>query len=90
MLASSARSVASVLARLPKIGAVLLAIDAVVMVHLFTPDRQPWPTDDNAEELRASTRKLLDLVEREHVTLTVFGHDGAQWQNLVKARDYYE
>lgn len=80
----------SALVTLPHTGPVLLAIDAVVMQPLFTPDRIPWPTDDNEEQLRASTRKLLDLVEREHVELVVFGHDGAQWKTLKKAPEYYD
>ncbi len=80
----------SVLVHLPQTGSVLLAIDAVVMQHLFTPDRKKWPTDDNEEQLRTSTRKLLDLVEREHVALVIFGHDGQQWQTLKKAPTYYE
>src|SRR5215469_182468 len=80
----------SVLLRLPQTGPVLLAIDAVVLQRLFTPDRRAWPTDDNEEHLRASTRKLLLLVEREHVALVIFGHDGEQWQALKKAPDYYE
>ena len=42
------------------------------------------------EELRASTRKLLELVKRERVTLVIFGHDGRQWQTLKRAPDYYE
>ncbi len=80
----------SVLVRLPQTGKVLLAIDAVMMQRLFTPDRQAWPMDDNEEQLRASTRKLLDLVEREQVALVIFGHDGEQWQMLKKAPAYYE
>jgi N-acyl homoserine lactone hydrolase len=80
----------SVLVRLPKTGPVLLAIDAVAMQRLFTPDRRAWPGDDNEEQLRASTRKLLDLVARERVALVVFGHDGQQWQTLRKAPAYYE
>jgi len=80
----------SVLLRLPQTGKVLLAIDAVVLQRLFTPDRRAWPTDDNEEQLHASTRRLLDLVEREHVALVIFGHDGEQWQTLKKAPDYYE
>jgi N-acyl homoserine lactone hydrolase len=80
----------SVLVSLPNSGAILLAIDAVVIAQLFTPERQAWPTDDNQEELRASTRKLLDLVGREGVQLVVFGHDGRQWQTLVKAPAYYD
>ena len=80
----------SVLLRLPQTGTVLLAIDAVVLQRLFIPERRAWPDDDNEEQLRASTRKLLDLVEREHVALVIFGHDGHQWQALKKAPDYYE
>jgi N-acyl homoserine lactone hydrolase len=61
-----------------------------MMQRTFTPDRQAWPGDDNEEQLRASTRKLLALVEREHVALVIFGHDGQQWQTLKKAPAYYE
>ncbi len=67
----------------------LLAIDAVVMERLFTPERRAWPMDDNEEQLRTSTRKLLDIVERDHVTLIVFGHDGQQWKTLKVAPEYY-
>jgi len=80
----------SVLVRLPQTGAVLLAIDAVVMQRLFTMDRRAWPNDDNEEQLLASTRKLLDVVEREQVQLVVFGHDGQQWKGLKKAPEFYE
>jgi N-acyl homoserine lactone hydrolase len=79
----------SVLIRLPQTGAVLLAIDAVLLQRLFTPDRKAWPLE-NEEQLRASTRKLLNMVEREHVALVIFGHDGLQWQTLKKAPAYYE
>jgi N-acyl homoserine lactone hydrolase len=80
----------SVLVRLPRTGPVLLAIDAVVMQRLFTPDRKAWPTDDNEDQLRASTRKLLELSAREQVALVIFGHDGTQWQTLKKAPAYYD
>lgn len=80
----------SALVHLPQTGAVLLAIDAVVMQRLFTIERRAWPSDDNEEQLRASTAKLLNVVERENVTLTVFGHDGLQWETLKKAPEYYE
>lgn len=80
----------SVLVNLPQTGKVLLAIDAVIMQRLFTPERQKGPMDDNEEQLRSSTQKLLDLVEREHVALVVFGHDGQQWRTLKKAPAYYE
>jgi len=39
--------------------------------------------------LRASTRKLLELGQREPVQLTIFGHDGDQWRTLKKAPDFY-
>ncbi len=79
----------SVMVKLPQTGKVLLAIDAVAMERSFTPDRRAWPLDDDEEQLRASTRKLLDLVERERVALVIFGHDGQQWQTLRKAPDFY-
>lgn len=80
----------SVLVRLPKTGPVLLAIDAVMLQHLFTAERTAWSNDDNPEQLRISTQKLLDLVERERVGLVVFGHDGQQWETLKTAPEYYE
>ena len=79
----------SVLIDLPGTGPVLLAIDAVMMSRLFVPDRPPWPLDENADELRASTRKLLDLVEHRRIPLVVFGHDASQWRDLRLAPDDY-
>ncbi len=79
----------SVLLHLPQTGPVLLIIDAVAMQRLFTPDRRAWPMDDNEEQLRASTRKLLNIVEHEHVNLVIFGHDGQQWKTLKVAPEYY-
>jgi N-acyl homoserine lactone hydrolase len=80
----------SVLVRLPKTGFVLLAIDAVMLQRQFSVDRQPWPKDDNHEQVVASTCKLLDIVEREQVALTIFGHDGPQWEQLKKAPAFYD
>lgn len=80
----------SVLVHLPHTGPVLLAIDAVSLQRQFTPDRKATPNDDNEEQLRTSTRKLLDVVEHEHVALVVFHHDGAQWKTLKLAPDYYD
>ena len=79
----------SVLVRLPQTGNVLLAIDAVMLQRLFAPDRKAWPLEDEAR-LRASTRKLIDLVTREHIALVIFGHDGLQWESLKKAPAYYD
>src|SRR5450432_1907545 len=80
----------SVLVLLPKTGPVLLTIDAVMMQHTFTPDRKPWPNDENEPQLIASTIKLLDLVKQENINLVVFGHDGTQWQTLKKSPLFYE
>jgi N-acyl homoserine lactone hydrolase len=79
----------SVLLRLPQTGPVLLTIDAVMMQRLFTPDRPAAPVDEDEAQVRASTRKLLSLVEREQVKLVIFGHDGEQWQTLTKAPAFY-
>lgn len=80
----------SVLVRLPKTGAVLLPIDAVPFREGFTRDQQDDGTDPDAEAVRASTIKLLELVEREHVALVIFGHDAEQWKTLKKAPAFYE
>lgn len=80
----------SVLVRLPRIGPVLLAIDAVALQRAFNVDRKASPIDDNEQQLRASTKKLLDLVELEQIKLVVFHHDGQQWSALKKSPEYYD
>lgn len=80
----------SVLVRLPQTGPVLLTIDAVAAQGNFKPDRQAGPMDLDGEKAIASTRKLLDLAQREHVALTIFGHDGPQWETLKKLPEYYQ
>src|SRR6185437_6183233 len=80
----------SVLVRLPKTGAVLLTIDAVPFAESFTRDQQDDGSDPDAAAIRASTNKLLDLVEREQVGLVIFGHERAQWDGLKKLPEYYE
>jgi N-acyl homoserine lactone hydrolase len=80
----------SVLVRLPKTGAVLLTIDAVPFREGFTRDKQDDGTNPDAEAIRSSTIKLLDLVERERVALVIFGHEGEQWKTLKKAPAFYE
>lgn len=78
----------SVLVRLPKTGAILLTIDAVPFGEGFT--QQGDASNPDAEAIRASTIKLLDLVEREHIGLVIFGHDSKQWEGLKKLPEYYE
>jgi N-acyl homoserine lactone hydrolase len=80
----------SVLVRLPKTGAILLTIDAVPFGEGFTRDEQDNGSNPDAEATRASTIKLLDLVEREHIGLVIFGHDTEQWETLKKAPEFYE
>jgi N-acyl homoserine lactone hydrolase len=80
----------SVLIRLPKTGAILLTIDAVAFKKGFTRDEQDDVNNPDAEATRASTIKLLDLVELEQIELVIFGHENEQWQTLKKAPEFYE
>ena len=79
----------SVLVRLPETGAVVLAVDAVPFARDFTRDGQDDGSPPEAASTRASTVKLLDLVEREHVRLVIFGHDAAQWAGLKMLPEFY-
>ena len=80
----------SVLVRLPKTGAILLPIDAVPFAKDFTRDAQDEGSTPDAAATRASTLKLLDLVEREQIGLVIFGHDQEQWASLKTAPEFYE
>ncbi len=80
----------SVLVRLPKTGTILLTIDAVPFAEGFTRDAPDDGSNPDAAAIRASTIKLLDLVEREQVGLVIFGHDTEQWQSLNSAPAFYE
>jgi N-acyl homoserine lactone hydrolase len=80
----------SVLVRLPNTGAIVLTIDAVPFGAGFTRDASDDGSNPNGEAGRASTIKLLDLVEREHIGLVIFGHDQEQWKTLKQAPAFYE
>ena len=80
----------SALVRLPKTGTILLPIDAAPFREGFTRDEQDDGSNPDAKAIRASTLKLLDLVEREHIGLVIFGHDKEQWETLKKAPEFYE
>ncbi len=80
----------SVLVRLPQTGVVLLTIDAVPFAEGFIRDKPDDGSDPDAAAIRASTNKLLDLVEREQVGLVIFGHEQKQWAGLKKLPEYYE
>jgi N-acyl homoserine lactone hydrolase len=79
----------SVLLALPETGAVLLTADAVPLERLFRMDRVVQRYEER-DRLLASTRKLLDVVADDGVALTVFHHDGHQWQQLRRAPEFYE
>lgn len=80
----------SVLLRLAKTGSVLLTIDAVAFRDSFVRDIADDGTNPDAEAIRASTNKLIDLTERENVKMVIFGHDPEQWKGLKKLPQYYE
>ena len=80
----------SVLVRLSRTGAVLLPIDAMGREHLTAPeDRVAGPFDEDVNELRRSTRKLVDIATSEGA-LIVFAHDAEQWSTLRHSPDYYD
>ncbi len=79
----------SVWVRLPETGSVLLTIDAVPFGAGFTRDAPEGGGNPDAERVRASTVKLLELVERERIGLVIFGHDQEQWETLKKAPEFY-
>ena len=68
----------------------MLPIDAMAREHLGDPEgRVVGPFDENEQELRRSTRKLVDLAAREHA-LIIFAHEGEQWSHLRHSPDYYD
>jgi len=77
----------SVLVRLPESGPVLLAIDA--LHHDPALPYEPGDYDMNPNQTAASIEKIKGLIAREGLTLTLFGHNGAQWATVPKAPDYY-
>jgi N-acyl homoserine lactone hydrolase len=79
----------SVLLRLPHTGAVLLTVDAAPFGADFTRDAQDDGSNPDAAAIRASTIKLLDLVNQEQIGLVIFGHDQAQWATLKQAPEFY-
>ncbi|GCE21635.1 N-acyl homoserine lactonase family protein [Dictyobacter kobayashii] len=81
----------AVLVRLPETGPVLLAIDAAAMASDLDPETRLYENGVDLDPAQAlvSARKLFNLVQREQVSLTVFGHDEDHWPALKKAPDYY-
>ncbi|GGQ81254.1 N-acyl homoserine lactonase family protein [Couchioplanes azureus] len=80
----------SVLVRLPRTGAVLLAVDAITQEAAMDPDNRPMTRFDlDADAARASTRKLVDLARRENA-MVVRNHDPVQWPTLRQWPACYE
>ena len=78
------------LVRLPRTGPVLLAADAIPMAACRDPDTRPMtPFDLDPVAVRASTRRLAELAEREHA-MVIYGHDPVQWPTLTVAPGYYD
>ena len=80
----------SVLLRLPKTGSLLLTIDAVSFADGFTRDLPAESDNPDAAAVHASTIKLMDIAEQQHIGLVIFGHDVQQWSTLKTAPEYYE
>ena len=81
----------SLLVRLPHTGPVLLAIDAIMNSQMTDADtRTLTPADEDEAQTRASTRKLAELVAREGVTLSIYGHDPKQWPTLKHSPEFYD
>lgn len=80
----------SVLVRPANTGPVLLAVDAIPMSAALDPDERPvFPFDMDEKDVRAGTRKLVDLARTEKAML-VHGHDARQWAELRVAPAYYD
>lgn len=80
----------AVLVRLPETGAVLLAIDAIPHSSMLDADtRWVMPIDMDEAGTRDSTRKLVEIAERESVSFIVHGHDSEQWKTLRHAPEFY-
>ncbi len=80
----------SVLVRLERSGAFVLAIDAIPFGNQLDPDTRPiGPYDMDEAEVRESTRKLVALAASEGAQL-IHGHDGIQWARLRKSPEFYD
>jgi len=80
----------SVLINLPNTGKVLLAIDAIPAPYLTDADtRLIMPTDMDEAGVRQSTKKLMDIVKSQNISLIIHGHDMEQWHTLKHAPLYY-
>lgn len=80
----------SVLVRLPRTGAVLLAADAVPLAMAADPEERPiLPYDLDEAATRTSTGKVAARAEADGA-MVVYGHDPMQWATLRTAPAYYD
>lgn len=77
----------SVLLRLPRTGAVILAIDAIY--SRANRDASNYKIGANPAQGLASATRLIALAEQENALL-IYGHDPKQWQQLKKSPEKYE
>ncbi|WP_067916083.1 N-acyl homoserine lactonase family protein [Actinomadura rubrobrunea] len=79
----------SVLVRLPETGPVLLAADAIPMKAALDPENRPiFPFDMDEAQVRASTKKLVDLARAEGAMI-ICGHEPANLTELRAAPAFY-
>ena len=77
----------SALLRLPRTGAIILAIDAIY--SRANRAASNYKIGANPTQGLASADRLIALAE-QHNALLIYGHDPEQWQQLRKAPEKYE
>jgi N-acyl homoserine lactone hydrolase len=80
----------SVLLKMQSSRKVLLAIDAISSSSAADPATYTvHPFDMDPEGTRKSIGKLCSMIASEEVDQVVFGHDAAQWAEMLQAPAYY-
>lgn len=80
----------SVLLKMQSSRKVLLAIDAISSSSAADPATYTvHPFDMDPEGTRKSIGKLRSMIASEEVDQVVFGHDAAQWAEMLQAPAYY-
>lgn len=80
----------SVLVRMQSSRKMLLAIDAIPSAAAADPATYTvHPFDMDPEGTRRSIEKLRSVIDEEDVEQVIFGHDSAQWAELLRAPAYY-
>jgi N-acyl homoserine lactone hydrolase len=77
----------SLFLRLPRTGAVILAVDAVRNVTEY--EQRAFDRAWDGDAWQRSAERLAQLARRENACL-IFGHDSSQWPTLRKAPEFYD